>query len=71
MTKNLFKCHTLHKGVKEIEQMIVIKIDNGLSCPTYKTYSPDVIDPDIVPFKLHKVICPINNKVCKNYEEKV
>ena len=53
--------------------MIVIKIDNvnGLNCPTFKTYSPDVIDPDIVPFKLHKVICPINNKVCKNYEEKV
>ena len=69
----MFKCHTLHKGVKKIEQMIVIKIDNvnDLNCPTFKTYSPDVIDPDIVPFKLHKVMCPINNKVCKNYEEKV
>ena len=69
MTKNLFKCHTLHKWVKGIEQMTVIKIDNGLNCPTFKTYSPDVIDSDIVPFKLHKIMCPINNTVCKNYEE--
>jgi hypothetical protein len=51
--------------------MIIIKTDNGLNCPTFKTYSPDVIDPDIVPFKLHKIICPINNKVWKNYEENV
>ena len=49
--------------------MTVIKIDNDLNCPTFKTYSPDVIDSDIVPFKLHKIMCPINNTVCKNYEE--
>jgi uncharacterized protein YlaN (UPF0358 family) len=54
----LFKCHTLHKGVKKIEQMIVIKKDNvnDLNCPTFKTYSPHIIDPDIVSIKLHKVI---------------
>jgi len=43
--------------------MTVVKIDNGLNCPTFKTYSPYVIDPDIVLFKLHKIMCSINNSL--------